>query len=460
MALRTVILAAGQGKRMHSRLPKVLHLLAGKPLLEHVIHTALTLSPPLLPIVVYGHQGEQVRQACTHFSVCWVEQKEQLGTGHALLQALPEVTEEDRELVLYGDVPLIALDTLQRLIVTTPDADMGLINAHLPMPMGYGRVKRDAQGQVQGVVEEKDATVEERAIQEINSGIYLIPAKCLKAWLPQLQNANVQHEYYLPDVIALAKAAQVAIHTVQPLHHEEILGVNDRMQLAELERFYQRRCAEALMCAGVTIRDPQRIDIRGEVYIGKDVTIDVNVILEGNVTIGDDCIIGPATLLRNVTLGQRVEVKAQSVLEDAKVGDDCVIGPFARLRPGTILAAKAHVGNFVEVKNSFVGEQTKINHLSYIGDSKIGKYVNIGAGTITCNYDGANKHQTVIGDDAFIGSNTALVAPVMIGEGATIGAGSTITCDAPSQQLTLARASQKSIKSWQRPQKKKQQQEL
>lgn len=456
MAIRTVILAAGQGKRMHSALPKVLHHLAGKSLLEHVIVTAFGVSPAVSPIVIYGHQGELVKRALEHRAITWIEQREQLGTGHALLQAVPEITDNDTVLVLYGDVPLISLATLRRLIDATPDAAMGLITANLPMPTGYGRVKRGTQGEVQEVVEEKDATITERAIHEVNTGIYFIPALYLKKWLSRLKNTNAQKEYYLPDILAFAKAENIAIHAIQPEHYEEILGVNDRVQLAHLERFYQRRHAETLMRAGVTICDPERIDIRGEVYIGKDVTIDVNVILEGNVTIGDQCVIGPSTVLRNVILGPRVEVKAYSVLDGAEVAADCVIGPFARLRPGTVLAANAHVGNFVEIKNSQLGEDTKINHLSYIGDSKVGRRVNIGAGTITCNYDGANKHRTIIGDNAFIGSNTELVAPVTIGEGATIGAGSTITRDAPAQQLTLARTQQCSIEGWQRPEKQKQ----
>lgn len=455
MVIRAVILAAGQGKRMHSHLPKVLHRLADKPLLEHVVNKALTLSS-LPPVVIYGHQGEQVKQALPAYSIDWVEQKEQLGTGHAVLQALPFIQENESVLVLYGDVPLISLETLERLFKATPKDSIGFITTHLDHPTGYGRVKRNAKHEVCGIVEEKDASAEELLIKEVNTGIYLIPAPYLKKWLPQLKNNNAQREYYLPDVIGFAVAEHIPIHTIQPTNKEEILGVNDRGQLAHLERFYQRQQAKKLMQAGVTIADPERIDIRGDVQIGRDVFIDINVILEGKITIGDGCVIGPFTVLRNAEIGARVEIKSHSVIEGATVSSDCIVGPFARLRPGALLATRSHVGNFVEIKNSVVGEGSKINHLSYVGDSLIGKRVNVGAGTITCNYDGVNKNKTIIGDDAFIGSCSQLVAPVTIGEGATIGAGSTITEDAPANKLTLARARQQSIEGWQRPQKQKQ----
>lgn len=455
MALQIVILAAGQGKRMCSNLPKVLHRLAGKTLLEHVIETAQSLSSTRSPIVIYGHQGNILRNLLSHHTVRWVEQKEQLGTGHALLQALPEIAEEDHVLVLYGDVPLITVETLQQLIKTTPKEGLGMLTAHLADPTHYGRIKRDGASHIIGVVEEKDATAEERLITEINPGIYLLQAHLLKDWLPALNNKNKQNEYYLTDIIARAVKEKLPIHAISPRVCEEILGVNDRVQLAHLERFYQRQIAETLMRQGVTLYDPARLDVRGEVKMGKDVVIDVNVIFEGRVVIGDECTIGPNTILRNSVLKNRVEIKANSVIDGAEIAADCIIGPFARLRPGSVLATGAHIGNFVEVKNSEVGEGSKINHLSYVGDSEIGKRVNIGAGTITCNYDGVNKHKTIIGDDTHIGSDTQLVAPVTVGQGATIGAGSTITKDVPPYQLTLThRIDQRSVKDWQRPEKK------
>lgn len=453
MTLSIVILAAGQGKRMHSDTPKVLHRLAGKTLLEHVANTAHTLNSGK-PIVVFGHEGEKVQYASAHLNVSWVQQVQQLGTGHALLQALPEIADGQRVLVLYADVPLISVETLKNFIATTPTNAIGIITAEFPSPNGLGRIQRDEKGKVINIVEDKDATNTQRAIKEINSGIYLIPANLLKKYLPLLKNQNTQQEYYLTDVIAEAVKANIAIHTMQPAQYEEVLGVNDRLQLACLERFYQKQIAQKLMLQGVTLIDPARFDVRGEAAIGRDVTIDINVILEGHVKIGNHCTIGPNVVLRNVIIGDRTEIKASTLIDGAEIADDCTIGPFARLRPGTILAAHSHIGNFVEIKNSDIGSGTKINHLSYIGDSDIGKHVNIGAGTITCNYDGANKHRTTIGDKAFIGSDTQLVAPVTIGEGATIGAGSTITRHAPPHQLTLCRTLQRSIGNWQRPKKK------
>lgn len=454
MAIQAVILAAGQGKRMHSSLPKVMHALAGRPLLAHVIQTAETAAPASVPIVVYGHLGDLLREKMGRYNVRWVEQKQQSGTGHALLQALPEIAAPDQVLVLYGDVPLISLPTLKKLIDTTPANAVGMVTARLAQPAGYGRIKRDQHGRITGIVEEKDASEQERAITEINSGIYLIPAAFLHKWLPAIRNDNAQKEHYLTDVITFAVRENIAVHAVQPDYHEEILGVNDRAQLAHLERFYQRRMAETLMRQGVTLYDPARLDVRGEVETGRDVIIDVNVILEGRVVIGDGCVIGANSILRDATLGKGVEVRPDSIIDGAVIAADCVIGPFARIRPGTTLAEKAHVGNFVEVKNSQIGAGSKANHLSYIGDSEVGKHVNIGAGTITCNYDGVNKHKTTIEDDAFIGSNTALVAPVTIAAGATIGAGSTITQHAPAHKLTLARAAQTTLENWQRPRKK------
>ncbi len=454
MAIQVVILAAGQGKRMHSRLPKVLHRLAGKSLLQRVVETAQAVSKATQPIIIYGHEGAQVLASFSQDSLKFVEQKEQFGTGHAVEQALPHISEKDRVLVLYGDVPLISLDTLSRLIGATPDNALGIVTAYLKNPEGYGRIKRNEENHVVAIVEEKDASEKERRITEVNTGIYLIPAHSLHQWLPRLQPKNAQGEYYLTDIIAEAVQEALPIVTVQPEHKDEIRGVNDRIQLAYLERSYQRSQAFALMKQGVTLMDPERIDIRGDVTVGRDVVIDVNVILEGNIRIGDHCTIGANCILRDVEIGRGVEVKANSMLDGAIIADDCVIGPFARIRPGTVLAKSAHIGNFVEIKKSSIGTGSKVNHLSYVGDSDIGQRVNVGAGTITCNYDGVNKHKTIIGDDAFIGSCTQLVAPVKVGEGATIGAGSTITQDAPPNQLTLARAPQSTIADWVGPRQK------
>lgn len=455
MAIQVVVLAAGQGKRMVSTQPKVLHAIAGKSMLQHVLETASRLSPQVSPIIVYGHQGALIQQAFSHQTLQWAEQKEQLGTGHAVLQAMPHVKDQDRVLVLYGDVPLISEETLKNLVNTTPNNALGMLTATLTNPKGYGRIKRDDQGHVIGIVEEKDATEAERTIQEINPGIYLVPAKWLKKWLPTLNNHNAQKEYYLTDIIKLAVAENIAVHTVKPEEVEEIMGVNDRLQLSTLERFYHKKAAERLLRQGVTLYDPARFDLRGELQVGKNVVIDVNVIIEGRVIIGDDCYIGPNVILRNTVLANQVEVKANSLLDGAEVGEGCILGPFARLRPGTILKRNVRIGNFVELKNTIVDIKSKINHLSYVGDSEIGSEVNIGAGTITCNYDGVNKHKTIIGDHAFIGSCTQLVAPVVVGEGAIIGAGSTITRDAPAHKLTLSRVPQVTLNEWTRPEKLK-----
>lgn len=452
MSTQVVILAAGQGKRMFSDLPKVLHPLAGKPLLSHVIETASTLTDKK-PLVIFGHQGNILRDHLAHHDVQWVEQTEQLGTGHALLQALPMMSDKDRVLVLYGDVPFISIDTLKKLIDTTAADAIGMITANVQHPHGYGRIKRDEKQNVIGIVEEKDATPKERAITEVNSGLYFIPAGLLKKWLPTLTNHNAQKEYYLTDIFRLAANENIVINTVQPAQREEINGVNDRAQLAVLERAYQLKAAEKFMRQGVTLLDPARFDVRGDVQIGRDVVIDINVILEGKVVIGDGCRIGENVTLRDAELGKQIEVKANSMIDGAKIHDHCVIGPFARIRPETTLAAEVHIGNFVEIKKSHIAQGSKVNHLSYIGDSEIGKQVNVGAGTITCNYDGVNKHKTIIRDHVFIGSDTQLVAPVTIGEGATIGAGSTITQDAPAHQLTLSRGKQQTIEGWTRKKK-------
>jgi bifunctional UDP-N-acetylglucosamine pyrophosphorylase/glucosamine-1-phosphate N-acetyltransferase len=454
MTLSTVILAAGQGKRMHSQTPKVLHRLAGLPMLERVVKTAFAINNNAAPVIIYGHEGEKVKSALAHLNATWIAQTEQLGTGHALLQALPQIPDDHRVLVLYGDVPLILPETLKHFIASTPANAIGVITAHFPNPTGLGRIMRDSNNHIIRIIEEKDTDEKERTITEINSGIYLAPAAFLKKWLPTLKNQNAQKEYYLTDIIALAVAENIAVHAIQPNNYEEVLGINDRVQLAKLERYYQQSFAEKLMRQGITIADPARLDVRGDVAIGNDTSIDINVIFEGNVTIGKNCIIGPHTILRNVMIADGVEIKAHSILDGTEIAADCTVGPFARLRPGTILAPHSHVGNFVEIKNSDIGMGSKINHLSYVGDADVGEKVNIGAGTITCNYDGFNKHRTVIENNAFIGSNSSLVAPVTIGEGATIGAGSTISRNAPARQLTISRAQQRSIENWQRPQKK------
>jgi bifunctional UDP-N-acetylglucosamine pyrophosphorylase/glucosamine-1-phosphate N-acetyltransferase len=455
MSTQVIILAAGQGKRMCSRLPKVLHHLAGKPMLLHVIATAKAVAPESKPIIIYGHQGELVQQALKHLELDWARQDKQLGTGHAVHQALPFINDEAQVLILSGDVPLISVATLDALIKTTPVNALGMLTANVTNPTGYGRVKRVAEA-VTGIVEEKDATAAERDITEINAGIYYVPAKLLKKWLPDLKNNNAQGEYYLTDIIVNAVNANIPIHTLQPERLDEISGVNSRMQLANLERSYHQQYADKLMQQGVTIIDPARVDFRGNVETGQDVTIDINVIFEGRVVLGNGCIIGPNCILKDVVLGDRVEVKANSMIEGAEIGDDCSVGPFARIRPGTKLASHAHIGNFVELKNTTVDEGSKINHLSYIGDSELGKRVNIGAGTITCNYDGANKHKTIIGDDVHVGSDSQLVAPVSIGAGATIGAGSTIIKNVNSQSLTLTQhIDQRIVKAWIRPEKTK-----
>lgn len=454
MSLSVVILAAGQGTRMRSPLPKVLHPLAGKSLLEHVIATALKLDAGKI-LIVYGHGGDAVPKQLERLPVQWVEQAPQLGTGHAVAQALPHIATADTVLILYGDVPLISAVTLQKLLAQASREGFGLLTAQLADPQGYGRIVRDSQGQVLRIVEHKDATPVEREIGEINTGMMAMPAERLRGWLSQISNNNSQNEYYLTDVIALAVREGVKIATVLADTATEIMGVNTKQQLAELERHTQRTQAELLMLQGVTLCDPARFDLRGELTVGTDVALDVNVVIEGKVTLGDRVQIGPNNWIRNATIGDDVQILPNCVIEDAVIAAGCRIGPFARIRPETRLAEGAHIGNFVEIKKSTVGANSKINHLSYVGDSTVGRDVNIGAGTITCNYDGANKHQTVIGDGAFIGSDTQLVAPVQIGAGATIGAGSTITRDVPPDKLTLSRAKQQTLEDWQRPRKKK-----
>jgi len=453
MALKVVILAAGQGKRMFSGLPKVLHPLAGKPMLGWVIEAAERLSPTSI-YIVYGHGGEQIRQHFAKANVNWVAQTEQLGTGHAVAQVLSHLDPEDRVVVLCGDVPLISAQTLTELTQSLAQNELNLVVAKLADPSGLGRIIRNQQGQITGIVEEKDATEAERSIDEIYAGILATSAANLLRWLPRLSNANAQQEYYLTQIVDFAIAENCRIQGVIAKAAEEIQGVNTRNQLIHLERYYQLNQAQQLLAKGVTLMDPARFDLRGELNCGQDVLIDVNVILEGKVSIGNNCSIGANVLLKNVQLADNVVIHANSVLESAIIDDDCVIGPFARIRPGTRLAKGAKIGNFVEVKQAHIGPGSKVNHLSYIGDAALGSEVNIGAGTITCNYDGVNKHQTEIGDHAFIGSNTQLVAPVKVGAHATIGAGSTITRDAPAGQLSLSRAKQQVIPNWQRPKKK------
>lgn len=437
---------------MKSSLPKVLHPIGGRALVQHVIDTAHQLNAKQV-IGVYGYGGEAVPTRIDDKSVQWVKQAEQLGTGHAVDQAMPALNDEDTVLILYGDVPMIKTDTLAELIYQAVRG-FGLLTAHLEIPAGYGRIVRNAQGEVTSIVEDKDASDEQKQISEINTGIMAVNAGRLRSWLKQLDNKNAQAEYYLTDVIAMAVNDGVAIETVHPSCEEEVLGVNSRSQLAKLERFYQRSQAEDLMVQGVTIIDPERLDIRGQLQVGQDVTLDINVVLEGNVTLGDNVSIGANCVIKDSIIEAGVTVQPMCIIDQAMVGSKSKVGPYSRIRPGSKLARNTHIGNFVEIKNSNVGDGSKINHLSYVGDADIGHTVNIGAGTITCNYDGANKFRTTIGDNVFIGSDTQLVAPVTVGENATIGAGSTITKDVPGDDLTLSRSRQLTISGWKRPVKK------
>ncbi|HZX18426.1 MAG TPA: bifunctional UDP-N-acetylglucosamine diphosphorylase/glucosamine-1-phosphate N-acetyltransferase GlmU [Pseudomonas sp.] len=452
MSLDIVILAAGQGTRMRSALPKVLHPVAGKSMLGHVIDTARLLKPQGIHVVI-GHGAELVRERLAADDLNFVLQSEQLGTGHAVAQALPALSAE-RVLILYGDVPLIEVETLQRLLQQVSEQQLGLLTVNLNDPTGYGRIVRDDNGVVKAIVEHKDASAEQRLISEGNTGILAVPGKKLGDWLGRLSNSNAQGEYYLTDVIAMAVADGLVVATEQAADEMEVLGANDRIQLSQLERHYQYRAARRLMVQGVTLIDPARFDLRGEVTVGRDVSIDINVILEGQVVIEDGVQIGPNCVIKNSILRKGAIVKANSHLEGAEMGEDADCGPFARLRPGSVLGAKAHVGNFVELKNAKLGEGAKAGHLSYLGDAEIGARTNIGAGTITCNYDGANKFKTVLGEDVFIGSNSALVAPVTLGDRATTGAGSVITSDVPDNTLAVGRAKQRNIEGWKRPTKK------
>ncbi|WP_419534194.1 bifunctional UDP-N-acetylglucosamine diphosphorylase/glucosamine-1-phosphate N-acetyltransferase GlmU [Endozoicomonas sp.] len=454
MRADNVILAAGQGSRMKSKLPKVLHRIAGKPMLEHVIlsaqHTQRKVGEGKIHVVI-GHGAEQVKAALGHYDLNWVVQEEQLGTGHAVQQALPGCQGADVVLVLYGDVPLIHSSSLQSLLAASNGERLGLLTINLANPSGYGRIIRDGFGNIQAIVEDKDATPEQLAINEVNTGIMAIPGNKVSGWVNGLKNENVQHEFYLTDIVSMAVAEDTPVIHVQPQIPIEVEGVNSRVQLMELERARQQQLANNLMVNGVTIIDPRRLDIRGDVKTGHDITLDINVVLEGRVELADNVYIEPGCVIRNSVIGEGAIIKAHSILEDAVVAAGCEVGPFARLRPGTELKEKARVGNFVEIKKTVIGKGSKVNHLSYVGDSEVGDEVNVGAGTITCNYDGVNKFKTVIGDGAFIGSNSSLVAPVTIGRGATTGAGSTITKDIPDEQLAVARGKQRNIEGWQRP---------
>ncbi len=453
--LNVVILAAGMGKRMRSVRPKVLHTLAGKSLLAHVLDAARALSPHKI-CVVYGHGGEAVPSAIDDNEIIWVKQEVQLGTGHALLQTLPYLDADGITLVLLGDVPLIKADTLKSMIAKAVENNVVLLTVELDKPFGYGRIIRNqATGAIQTIVEEKDASESQRAIREINTGMMVLPNAFLRDYLPKLQNNNSQGEYYLTDMIGIAVAADIQVDACHPRQSWETLGVNSKVHLAELERIHQREYATNLMEQGVQLADPARVDVRGQLVCGSDVEIDIDCIFEGVVQLGDDVKIGAHCILRNVTVASGTIIFPFSLLENAEIGKNCHVGPYSRIRPGTQLHDEVHVGNFVEIKNSAIGRGSKANHLSYIGDTIMGKKVNIGAGTITCNYDGAFKHQTIIEDEVFIGSDTQLVAPVKVAQGSTIGAGSTITRDTPEDQLTLSRSKQVSVSGWKRPQKSK-----
>jgi bifunctional UDP-N-acetylglucosamine pyrophosphorylase / glucosamine-1-phosphate N-acetyltransferase len=449
MSLHIVILAAGKGTRMHSTLPKVLHKLSGKPLLEYVIKTSQSLHPEKIHIV-YGDGGNLVREYFKQYDINWIEQPKQLGTGHAVMQALPHIEHASQVLILYGDVPLITTTTLKKLIKKMPPGGLNLLTAKFPDPSGFGRIIRDDSNTIKAIIEHKDSTLSQLQIKEINSGMLTTTSKVLRDYLPRLRKGNSQEEYYLTDLISMLVNDNLPVKSLSASNPEEVTGVNNKQQLARLSRQYQKNIADNLMLQGVTLMDPNRFDLRGELKCAHDTTIDINAVIEGKVSIDANTIIGPNNCLKNVNIGKNVFIKANCVIEDAVIEDNCIVGPFARIRPGTHLAKGARVGNFVETKNTKIGKNSKASHLSYLGDTTVGEKVNIGAGTITCNYDGFNKHKTTIENGVFIGSNTALVAPVKIGKNSIIAAGSVITEDAPAEQLTIARTKQVTIKSWTR----------
>lgn len=453
MDVSVVILAAGQGTRMRSDLPKVLQPLAGRPLLEHVLDAALPLHPRQT-LVVYGHGGDLVREQFGDRDIGWVLQAEQLGTGHAVMQAMPQLQSDQTVLMLCGDVPLVRTETIESLVAVADDDTLAILTTELPDPTGYGRIIRDVDDHVTAIVEEKDATNDQRRIAEINTGLMACPAHRLSQWLERLAPNNAQGEYYLTDIVACAIDDAVTVVPVNADDYAEVLGINDKRQLADAEAIYRRRAADRLLQEGVTLADPERVDVRGTLTCGSDVFIDVNVVFEGDVELGDGVRVGPNSVIRDTVVGPRTQINSHCLLEESRIGADCQVGPYARTRPGAEMADEARLGNFVEIKKSKVGRGSKVNHLTYIGDTTIGENVNVGAGTITCNYDGANKHRTTIGDGAFIGSGVELVAPVEIGAGATIGAGSTISKPAPPDTLTLERAKQTTVKGWSRPVKK------
>jgi bifunctional UDP-N-acetylglucosamine pyrophosphorylase/glucosamine-1-phosphate N-acetyltransferase len=453
MSLSVVILAAGKGTRMRSSLPKVLHSVADKPMVGHVIDSARQLGASNI-YVVYGFGGDVLKERITGDDLTFVEQVEQLGTGHAVDQASPFLKDDEDVLVLYGDVPLTKVSTLESLLAAKPDNGMSLLTVHLANPMGYGRIVREeiaGKQQVVGIIEQKDASAEQLRINEANTGILLANGGDLKRWLSNLSSDNAQGEYYLTDIIASAHGEGKAINTAHPETEVEVEGANNRVQLATLERAFQARIAEELMIAGASLRDPARIDVRGKLITGTEVSIDVNCIFEGNVTLGDNVVVGANAIIKNATIGDNVEIKPNSIIEDSVIEADCSVGPFARIRPGSVMKRNSHIGNFVEMKNTILGEGTKAGHLTYLGNADIGSKVNVGAGTITCNYDGVNKSTTTIGDNAFIGSNSSLVAPVTIGHSATIGAGSVVTKQVEDNELAIGRAKQRNVVGWQRP---------
>ncbi|WP_392560751.1 bifunctional UDP-N-acetylglucosamine diphosphorylase/glucosamine-1-phosphate N-acetyltransferase GlmU [Orbus mooreae] len=450
--LSAVILAAGKGTRMYSNLPKVLHKIGHKSMLQHVIDSVNLLDVANI-YVIYGHGKEQLEPVLRDQPVSLVLQQPQLGTGHAVLQAAPNINDDEDILILYADTPLISPQTLQALITNKPDNGISLLTAIVNDPTGYGRIVRE-NGEIVAIVEQKDATSEQQQINEINTGIMLVNGKQLKHWLAKLSNNNAQKEYYLTDIIDFAHQDGCPIKATHPKALFEVEGVNNRLQLASLERTYQTKLAEKLLLAGVTLLDPMRFDLRGELSHGVDIVIDCNVIIEGNVQLGNNVYIGAGCILKNCVIGDNSEISPYSIIEDSVLSQACTVGPFARLRPGSKLDDEVHVGNFVELKKAHLGKGTKAGHLTYLGDSIIGMNVNIGAGTITCNYDGANKHQTIIGDDVFVGSDSQLIAPVTIAKGATIAAGTTVTANVEENQLVVSRVKQKQIANWQRPVKK------